>query len=367
MVGPFPPFRGGIANSNDSLANVLSKKHQVDRISFTTQYPGIFFPGKSQTEGDISKEIGRRILSSINPITWAHTAAHIVNSEPDLVIFRYWMPFFAPVFGGLSKRIKARSNTQILTICDNIVPHEKGRIDESLTRYFFNKVDFFMVMSKAVENDLVNLIPSAIYKYSPHPLYDRFGPILNKHEARKTLGIQEKNFILYFGLIRPYKGLDILIEASRYLKRQLEDVKIIAVGECYENENKYRKLVRQNGVDSYFDLRFEYVPEVDVATYFSAADLVVLPYKSATQSGIVPIAYHFDTPVVVTNVGGLPEIVPDGKAGYVVKGDPESVAGAIIRFFTNNKSAEFSAFIREYKKCFSWDIFAANLETLVRG
>jgi len=364
LVGPFPPFRGGIANFNSSLSEALSARHAVKKISFTTQYPNFLFPGKSQyqSSGNIDNA---RILSSINPLSWKRTSAQIIAAKPDLVVFSHWMPFFAPSFSAVAKAVKKRSNAGIMAICNNIIPHEKRFMDKTLTSHFFKRVDYFMVMSRTVESDLHTFISEPKYIYSPHPLYDRFGPAIEKKEARHELNIYEKNIILFFGLIRAYKGLDILIKAASKLKTHLKEFKIIVVGECYEDEEKYTEMVKSMAVEDVLELRFAYVEESEVCKYFSAADLVVLPYKSATQSGIVPIAYHFNTPVVVTDVGGLREIVPHGKAGYVVEPDPQDISEAIMKYFLENKKSEFSAFIKTYKERFSWQTFVKNLEDLI--
>lgn len=365
LVGPFPPFRGGIANFNSSLADALSQRHTVKKVSFTTQYPKFLFPGKSQFQSPQSSTNNNRILSSINPLTWKRSVKQILATEPDVVIFSYWMPFFAPSFAALARRIKSKSGAKIMALCNNITPHEKRFLDNTLTKYFFRHVDYFMVMSKTVEADLHTLVSDPDYIYSPHPIYDQFGPVLTKEAARRQLNIDQKNIILFFGLIRAYKGLDILIKSTAVLKSHLKNFKVIVVGECYEDEDKYIEMVKLLAVEDVLDLRFGYAPESEVSKYFSAADLVVLPYKSATQSGIVPIAFNYNTPVVVTNVGGLPEIVPHGKAGYVVTPDPEAVAGAVIKYFKDNKYSEFSTFIETYKERFSWQTFVENLESLI--
>ena len=367
VVGPYPPFRGGIADLNYALVKNLSRKHVVNVINFTTQYPSLLFPGKTQYKPDFkpSKFESERLVSSINPWSWKRTADRILDQSPDFVIFRYWMPFFAIALGNIAKKIKGISDIPILAICDNIIPHERRLFDTFLTRYFLTKVDRFIVLSKSVERDLIYLNPSAIYRYSPHPIYNIFGDALDKMEARQKLGISSEKVILYFGLIREYKGLDILINAAGELKNHLENFKVLVVGECYENPEKYENLVKQNNVENIVELKLEFVPDEEVASYFSAADVVALPYRSATQSGIVQIAYHFNRPVIVSNVGGLPEIVPDGEVGYVVEPIPIEFSRAIREFYEYKKEAEFSANIAMYKKRFSWDNMINTIEELI--
>jgi len=367
LVGTFPPFRGGISNFYHTLAENLTDNHSVAAINFSTQYPNLLFPGKSQYVEDIeqTRYPSERILSTINPFTWVKTAKRIIELNPDLIIFKYWMPFFAPSFGTVLKIIKKKIDVQSLVICDNIIPHENRTFDETLTKYFFNNVDSFIVMSKSVENDLLLFYPNAKYMYSPHPLFDLFGDQIPKNEAKSQLGISEEKVILYFGLIRKYKGLDILIESVGRLKNELQDFKILAVGDCYDDPEYYERLIKTHDVEDVFDLRLEFVPNDQVNKYFSAADVVVLPYKSATQSGVVPIAYHFDTPVIVSDVGGLKEIVDEGKTGYTVQPNFEDVADGILTFFEKQMKLDFQAEIEEYKQQFSWNVFVEKLENLI--
>lgn len=366
MIGTFPPFRGGISHFNTILYRTLSKDYPVKAINFTTQYPDYFFPGKTQMEESslVSDVSSLRLLSSINPYSWIKTGKKIAEQKADLVIFKYWMPFFAPAFGTVVRILKHKLNTKVLIICDNIIPHETHWYDKILTRYFFNVVDYFVVMSKSVGNDLLKLYPDATYVYSPHPIYDIFGNLKNTDKARQELGITAQNVILFFGYIRQYKGLDLLIQAAEKLKNRLDDFMVLVVGECYENEDHYKNLVKKLDVADVVDLRMQFIPDRDVAAYFSATDIVALPYRSATQSGIVNIAYHFNKPVIVTNVGGLSEIVQDKKVGYVVEAEnPDSICDSIVDFFKNNRSEFMVNNVIEHKKIFSWDSFKKTLES----
>lgn len=368
LVGTFPPFRGGISNFYHTMADRLSIDYDVHAINFTTQYPDLLFPGKSQfseTAAPISYNT-ERILSSVNPISWRKTAKRIIELQPDLIIFKYWMPFFAPVFASVLKKVKKNLDVNAMVVCDNIIPHEGRPMDTALTRKFFDQVDHFVVMSKSVEEDLLSLYPKANYAYSPHPLYDLFGTEIEQRSARSEIGVSEDKLLLYFGLIRPYKGLDILIKSAKILKEKISNFKILAVGDCYDDPQIYHDLIKENDVDDVFDLRTEFVPDHKVSSYFSAADVVVLPYKDATQSGVVPVAYHFNTPVVVSDVGGLKEIVENDKTGYVVQPNKENIAQGIIKYYNNKDSIDFPEEIEKYKSRFSWEEFLNKMLSLVQ-
>ena len=367
LVGPFPPFRGGISDLNAALADHLSKRHEIHAINFTTQYPKVLFPGKTQfKKGDSAQEVDSiRCLSSINPFSWRKTAYKIIDIEPDLVLFRFWLPFFAPAFSGVAKKIRKYSDATIMAICDNIIPHEKRLLDTRLTKRFFGFIDSFIVLSKKVENELLSFIPEAKYKYSPHPIYSIFNNTLSKEQAKAELKLATKKVLLFFGLIREYKGLDILINAMEKIKTELEDYTLLIVGECYENENKYTDLIKKAGITDNVKCHYSFIPDNEVGKYFSAADVVVLPYKTASQSGIVQIAYHFDTPVIVSNVGGLPEIVDEGKTGYCVEPNSNAFAKAIKAFYENDNISEMNSNISEYKSQFSWDAMVKAIEKLV--
>ena len=367
LVGPFPPFRGGISDLNAALADHLSKRHEIHAINFTTQYPKVLFPGKTQfKKGDSAQEVDSiRCLSSINPFSWRKTAYKIIDIEPDLVLFRFWLPFFAPAFSGVAKKIRKYSDATIMAICDNIIPHEERLLDTRLTKRFFGFIDSFIVLSKKVENELLSFVPEAKYKYSPHPIYSIFNNTLSKEQAKAELKLATKKVLLFFGLIREYKGLDILINAMEKIKTELEDYTLLIVGECYENENKYTELIQKAGITDNVKCHYSFIPDNEVGKYFSAADVVVLPYKTASQSGIVQIAYHFDTPVIVSNVGGLPEIVDEGKTGYCVEPNSNAFAKAIKAFYENDNISEMNSNISEYKSQFSWDAMVKAIEKLV--
>lgn len=362
LIGPFPPYRGGISMFNHSLSRELNEKHEVHRISFSLLYPKIFFPGKSQRfefQGDSSSEI----ISSINPISWIKTAKYIKKIKPDLVIFQYWHPFFAPAFSSIARRINKLNDLKIVINCNNIFPHEKMILGRFLAKKFFKYGDHFIVMTDSVKKDLLSIIPNASCIDTHHPIYDVFGKRTEKGSAKDILGINSKRVILFFGLVRNYKGLDLLIEASKNLKVELTNFKIVVAGECYSDQNKYIELAKKLEVDESFIFNFRFIKNEEVSNYFSAADVVVLPYKSATQSGIVPIAYHFNVPVISTNVGGLQETIEHKKSGYLCNPDPISISNSIIDFYNSNN--DFSTYIKEYKKQFSWKAFADKIITVI--
>ena len=366
IVGTFPPYRGGISNFYQTLYEKLSHSHDVTAINFSLQYPNTLFPGKSQFDNNQKSDLNiERIINSINPYSWYKVAKKIIELKPDIIIYKYWMPFFAPSFGTIIRLIKKKINIRSLVICDNIIPHESRFFDNKLTKYFFKCIDYFIVMSKSVENDLLSLFPDAKYVYTPHPLYDIFGEGINKVDSRRKLKINENKLILFFGLIRPYKGLDLLIRAADVLKKNLTDFKILAIGDCYENPEPYSNMIDEHNINDIFDLKLKFVPHNEVSLYFSAADIIVLPYKSATQSGIVPVAYHFNKPVIVTNVGGLSEIVQEGKTGYIVEPESVEIANSIVKYYNNSDKVDFKENIRIYNKNFTWDKFVEIIQSIV--
>ena len=361
IVGTAYPLRGGIAHYNALLAEHLKKKHTVETITFKRQYPKLLFPGKTQEESGIPTNVNPapQLIDSINPLNWIAVAKIIRDKNPDLVIFKFWLPFFGPCFGTIAKFVKKKANTKVIFICDNIIPHERRIGDIQFTRYAFKYVDYFIVQSDAVEQQLNQYFPNSKYCKVHHPVYENFGLPLLKQRAREVLGIKSEKVILFFGYVRPYKGLMVLIEAMK----QIEDVLLLVVGEFYDEETKYRQRVKSLNLESCIRFIADYVPNEDVTTYFSSADVIVLPYLSATQSGITQIAYNFDKPVIATNVGGLAEVVINGKTGYVVSpNDPDALATAIKTFYDEQREEEFAANVKIEKKKYSWDNFVDAIE-----
>ena len=369
IVGTAYPLRGGIAHYIALLHKHLSKKHDVEVVTFSRQYPRMLFPGKSQEEqgGESDAVASEQLIDSVNPLTWYSAARKIAAKQPDLLIFKYWMPFFAPCFGVIARQVKKRTGAKILFICDNVIPHEKRPGDRMLTRFAFRAVDFFIVQSKAVERELLAFHPSAQYRFVPHPVYEIFGRSLRKSEARKKLRISDERVILFFGFVRKYKGLHTLLDA---MPRILEKIKLrlLVVGEFYGDEDLYRKQVSDLSLEQNVSVYSEYVPNEDVGMYFSACDVVVLPYVSATQSGIVQIAYQFDKPVIATGVGGLAEVVLDKKTGFIVPPEnPNALADAVVRFYKEKRERLFRANVLKEKRKYSWSTLVKGIEQLVES
>ncbi|MBC5772437.1 glycosyltransferase [Pontibacter sp. KCTC 32443] len=363
IVGPAHPLRGGgMATFNERLAQAFQENgDDVEIVTFSLQYPSFLFPGKSQYSDEPAPE-GLRIkvlINSINPISWFETGNYIRKQKPDLVIFRYWLPFMGPALGTIARIIRRNKYSRVLAITDNVVPHEKRPGDVSFTKYFLSACHGFITMSRSVQQDLQRFEPHKPNLYLPHPLYDNFGAIETKAEACAALGLDPKhNYLLFFGFIRAYKGLDLLLQAIADERLQnREDIKLIVAGEFYEDAAPYHQLIARYNLKDQLILRTDFIPNAAVRHYFCAADLVVQPYKHATQSGVTQVAYHFNKPMVVTNVGGLAELVPAGEVGYVVEPKPETIADAILDFYSSGKQAQFEQNIREYKQRFSWATF----------
>jgi glycosyltransferase involved in cell wall biosynthesis len=366
ILGTAFPLRGGIAHYNALLAASLGAAHTVDTVTFKRQYPAFLFPGKTQQESGetVTAVPAPALVDSINPLNWVRVGRMIRDRRPDVLIFKYWLPFFGPCFGTIARIVRSNKHTRILCICDNVLPHERRPLDISFTRYAFGAVDAFIVQSSAVERDLQQLLPRARYRHVPHPVYNIFGTAVGKAEARTRLGITDERVMLFFGYVRRYKGLHILLQAMPLLLARLP-VRLLVVGEFYDDEHSYREQVRTSGLEHAVTIHAEYVPNAQVGEFFSAADVVVLPYVSATQSGIAQIAYNFDRPVIATNVGGLAEVVIDGQTGYVVPpGDPASLAAAIERFYTGRHEQEFADHVREEKRKYSWENLVIAIEQL---
>ena len=352
IVSAAYPLRGGIAHYSALLARTLREHHRVEIVTFKRQYPSLLFPGASQEESTppLDESPAPQLIDSINPFNWLRVGNELRRRSPQLVIFNYWMPFFGPCFGTIASRVKRASSTRVLFLCHNVLPHESRPFDRAFTRYALSKGDFFIVQSDAVRRDLLTIIPGATYRTVPHPVYSLFGGGLPKEEARRRLGVSARRVVLFFGYVRRYKGLDVLLRAVARARREV-DLDLLVVGEFYDDESRYRRLVTELDLTANVRIVSAYVPNDQVALYFSAADVVVLPYLSATQSGIAQIAYNFDTPVIATQVGGLAEVVHDGQNGYVVPpGDPEALARALIRFYSEGRSEEFAEVIGRDKQ-----------------
>jgi glycosyltransferase involved in cell wall biosynthesis len=366
MVGTAFPLRGGIAHYNALLYRELSKRHSVQIITFKRQYPSILFPGKTQSEtsGELLRVPSRSLVDSVNPLNWIAVGREIRKRRPDLIIFKYWLPFFGPCFGTIARVAKHGTQTRVLFICDNIIPHEKRPGDRAFTRYAFSSADYFIVQSNAVEQDLLGFWPQARYRKAAHPVYNIFGNPIDKTEARRRLAITAERVILFFGYIRKYKGLHVLLDAMTELKES-GNVHLLAVGECYDDEERYREQIKALELEKHVTLQTDYIPNDRVGLYFSAADAVVLPYLSATQSGIAQIAYNFDKPVIATRVGGLAEVVVDGETGLLVPpGDAHALARAIKQFYEDGCETSFTFNVQLEKKKYTWEAMVNAIEDL---
>ncbi len=366
ILGTAYPLRGGIAHYNALLYTHLRKKHTVQIISFKRQYPKMFFPGKTQEEqGDPGLPVeSEQLIDSVNPFNWIRVGIALRRRNADVVIFKYWLPFFGPCIGTICALLKYRRKTKVVAICDNVIPHEHRPGDRLFTWYVFKFVDSYIVQSDAVEKDLLATVENPVYRKVPHPVYEIFGPRIDKKKARAALNIRDEKVILFFGYIRPYKGLHVMIDAMKELKKYLR-VKLLVVGEFYGDEEKYRWHISDAQVRDVIDVVSDYVPNEKVGEYFSAADAVVLPYLSATQSGIAQIAYNFDKPVIATGVGGLAEVVVDGISGLTVPpNDPSKLADAIKRFYSENLEETLSAGAAREKKKYSWENMVEAIEQL---
>ncbi len=369
LVSVAPPYRGGISLNSAILLTHLQKTHTVRCFNYTRLYPEFLFPGKTQYEtGTPAVNVDSiRCLDSVNPIAWYKTALQILEFRPEAVIFRFWNPFFAPALGTIARLLRKKSpHTRLIALSDNIIPHESHFFDAPLIRFFLKKMDAHIVLSESVERDLLKFIPAAKYSKIHHPVFNVFGAPLSSAQARNKLKITARYVILYFGLVRQYKGLDVLIRATGILKKQFSDFQVLAVGECYGDAGKYEQLISEEGVEDKFSWCNTYVPDQEVGDYFSAADVVALPYHHATHSGVVPLAYHFDKPVVVTRVGGLHEVVKEGQSGFLI--DPDSPLALAECLYSNLVSGKFAGMtegVRRQKEEFSWESFVKGIEELL--
>ncbi len=366
LLGPAYPYRGGLAAFNERLAYALQAVgHRVTLVTFTLQYPDFLFPGKTQYAEDAAPEdlaIERKI-NAVNPLNWWKVGRALRKRRPDVVIAAYWMPFMAPCLGTILRQLDPR-HTQRIGLVHNIIPHERRPGDQLLSRYFTGACDGFMTLSTSVKEELAGF-SSAPVKTSPHPIYDSYGAQVDKATAREHLGLDaDGRYLLFFGYIREYKGLELLLEAMAKPLLREQGIKLILAGEYYGNQEKYEGMIATLGIKDLIVAHTSFIANEEVRYYFGAADLVVQPYKTATQSGISQLAYHFEKPMIVTRVGGLPEIVPHGEAGYVIGQDADELANAVLDFYQNEKAASLQAGVVRMKQQFSWSVFTETLEEL---
>ena len=361
IVGTTWPYRGGLAAFNERLARqFMAEGHEVQIFTFTMQYPDFLFPGKTQySEAPEPSDLSiSRTVNSISPFSWLRTVRAIRRAGVELIVIKFWIPLMAPCLGTIA-RLCRRRGIRVVSILDNVIPHEPHFWDKWLIRYFIRSVDRFIAMSDSVREDCLKFLPASRHDcvaLSPHPLYDNFGQPASKTAARQFLGLpQDHTILLFFGFIRDYKGLDLLMKAYKRVKN--EHLLLVVAGEFYNNGEQYKELERELDLEGMIAWHTDFIPDDKVRYYFSAADLIVQPYKTATQSGVTQIAYHFERPMLVTNVGGLAEIVPNGKVGYVCEVSEESVAKAIGHFVSQDpqlREAQFKENIQNEKQKYAW-------------
>ena len=357
IIGPAHPLRGGLATFNQRLGKeFIDQGYDCFIVSFSLQYPSFLFPGQTQYSSEAAPE-GIKIeslINSVNPLNWLKVGNYLRRLKPDVIVVRYWLPFMGPALGTILRRVRKNRHTKIICIADNVIPHEHRPGDKAFTKYFLKSIDGFITMSEKVLSDLRQFEKDKPARLVQHPLYDNFGAILPKEEARKKLGLEVgQKLILFFGFIRQYKGLDLLLKAMADERIKQQNIKLLVAGEFYEDSKPYMDLIQQYQLQDSIILRTNFIPDSEVQYYLSAADCVIQPYKNATQSGVTPLAYHFEKPMVVTNVGGLPSLVPDRKVGLVCEPAPESIASAILEFYSMGEEF-FLPGLQEEKKKYSW-------------
>lgn len=362
IIGPGFPLRGGPAQFNENLCREFNKMgHDAQIISYSLQYPNFLFPGSSQyeTSGSAPTDIKiHTLINTVNPFNWIKTARFIKKEKPDFIIFRYWLPFFGPSLGTIGRLVKRGTKIKVLALTDNIIPHEKRAGDKPFTKYFVNSCDGFITMSKAVFNDISQFTPTDKKVFSPHPMYETYGAAISKSEARKKLNLNESDkVILFFGLIRKYKGLDILLEAMNAPEIKNQNIKLLVAGEFYEDKQPYLDLVKKYNLENQVIFHSQFIPNEEVRNYFCASDLVAQTYRNATNSGVTMVGYYYEKPMLVTDVGGLSELVPHQKIGYTVPIDTKQISDCIIDYFQNNREEEFVKNLKQEKIKYLWPTF----------
>jgi D-inositol-3-phosphate glycosyltransferase len=371
IIGPAYPLRGGLATFDELFCNSLCDLgHDAQIISYSLQYPNFLFPGSTQFDASGIAPKGLKIhtlINSVNPFNWLKTARFIRKEKPDFIVVRFWIPFMGPALGTICRMIN-RKQTKVIAVTDNVIPHEKRPGDSAFAKYFINACHGFVTMSKAVMNDLDKFSTSTHKKFLLHPLYTSFGDKLNKVDARNKLKLPTGDkTVLFFGLIRQYKGLDLLLEAMADSRIKTMNVKLLVAGEFYEDKTAYTDLIEKHKLKDHVVLYDAFIPNEEVKTYFSAADLLALPYKHATQSGVTQVAFHFEKPTIVTNVGGLAEIIPDKVCGYVVEPNATAIADAMVDYFEHNREINMSTAMHEEKKKYDWSIFSNHIINLYQA
>lgn len=365
LLGTAYPFRGGLATFNERLARQLQAEgHKVEVITFTLQYPSFLFPGKTQysTEDAPTDLLISQQVNSCNPLNWFTVGRRICKMQPDLLITCYWMAFFAPCYSIIERIAKSNGKTRTIALVHNMIPHEPSILDKLFAPFYVRSTDGFVALSESVVQDIDHLDRNNKPKTSyPHPIYDHYGEQMSKEEACQALNLNPENqYMLFFGLVRAYKGLDLLLDAFGKVKDQLPNLQLIVAGEFYEDEDKYRAQIESNQLTNRVIIKNDFIADADLRKYFGAADLIVQPYKTATQSGVTQVAFHFEKPMLVTNVGGLGEIVHDRKMGYAVEPNADAIAAALTDYYTHSRQADYTEYLIKQKDNYSWSKLAES-------
>lgn len=358
IIGSAWPLRaGGLATFNERLAKqFIQEGFDTSIYTFSLQYPNFLFPGSTQLSNEPAPTHLKikACINSINPLNWLKVGNELRKLKPDYIVVRFWMPFFGPCLGTILKLVNRNKFTQIICIADNVIPHEKRMGDTLLTRYFFSSIHRFVTMSEKVNQDLKTFTQKPSINIV-HPIYDNFGDIISKEEARKHLDLPvNEKIILFFGFIRKYKGLDLLLEAMNNTSIRVANIKLLIAGEFYDNKEEYELIIAKYNLANSVYLRTQFIDNSEVKYYLSASDFVIQPYKNATQSGVTPLAYHFEKPMLVTNVGGLANLVPDMEVGIVTEPNADSIAAGIMKLYELGET-HFLKHLCEEKKKFSWE------------
>ena len=363
ILGTAWPFRGGLAAFNERLAKqFVQDGHEVEVVTFTLQYPSFLFPGKTQYSGEVAPD-GLKIvreINSCNPLNWIKVGKRLKREAPDLLISCYWMAFFAPCYGMIQQIVRRNGKTRCIGLVHNMIPHEPSVLDKCLAPFYVKQTDGFVALSDSVVQDIASLDREQKPKtFSPHPVYDHYGEKMDRKDACVALGLDDrKRYMLFFGLVRAYKGLDLLLDAFAKVKDELKDLQLVVAGEFYEDEDKYLAQIEANGLKDRVVVKNEFVADADLRKYFGVADLIVQPYRTATQSGVTQVAFHFEKPCLVTNVGGLGEIIHHGKMGYAVDPEVDAIANSMKDYYQNDRQEAFTKYLVKEKELYGWDIMA---------
>ena len=369
ILGTAYPYRGGLATFNERLARQFQAEgHDVEVVTFTLQYPSFLFPGKTQYSNEVAPTDLRikRWVNSCNPFNWVSVGRKIRKMQPDMLVTCYWMAFFAPCYGIIERIVKGNGKTRCVALVHNMIPHEPSLLDKLFAPFYVKSTDGFVALSDSVVRDIDKLDKRRKPKTSsPHPIYDHYGERMSKEEACKALNLYaDKDYMLFFGLVRAYKGLDLLLDAMGKIHAKMPNLRLLVAGEFYEQEEMYRKQIEANGLADKVIIRNEFIPDADLRLYFGAASLIVQPYKTATQSGVTQVAFHFEKPMLVTNVGGLGEIVHDHQMGYATEPNADAIADAIVDYYENNRQEDYTQYLILEKEKYSWSILTKVFTSL---